>query len=198
MEVFLDSPQDFGNLCLLSRTLEVLGVERCYVHDPHRLVRPRYGKSRTRQIKSISAGAFFRVAFERVEQPEAFLAALPGRKVATVPDQHATSLSCFAFRSDEVIVFGSEGRGIRPEVLALCDERVTIPQRGMTDSLNLAVSVGVVLFEFYRQVPTSMRRHCLSRSTWRPLCGGNDYFLPFALCFYPHSPGARLVARCIG
>jgi Transposase len=49
MEVFLDSPQDFGNLCLLSRTLEVLGVKRCYVHDPHRLIRQRYGKSRTRK-----------------------------------------------------------------------------------------------------------------------------------------------------
>jgi tRNA G18 (ribose-2'-O)-methylase SpoU len=155
MEVFLDSPQDFGNLCLLSSTLEVLGVERRYVHDPHRPVRRRYGKSRTRQIKSISAGAFFRIAFERVEQPESFLGALPGRKVATVPDQHATSLPTFAFRSDEIIVFGSEGRGIRPEVLALCVERVTIPQRGTTDSLNLAVSVGIVLFEFFRQAPTS-------------------------------------------
>jgi hypothetical protein len=79
MEVFLDSPQDFGNLCLLSRTLEVLGVERCYVHDPHRLIRSRYGKSRTRQIKAISAGAFFRVAFKRVEDPEALLTSLSGR-----------------------------------------------------------------------------------------------------------------------
>jgi hypothetical protein len=77
MDIFLDSPQDFENLCLISRTLEVLGIGRCYVHDPNRLVRPRYGKSRTRQIKAISAGAFFRVAFERVDQPEAFLAALP-------------------------------------------------------------------------------------------------------------------------
>jgi tRNA(Leu) C34 or U34 (ribose-2'-O)-methylase TrmL len=127
MDVFLDSPQDFGNLCLLSRTLEVLGVKRCYVHDPHRLIRQRYGKSRTRKIKTVSAGAFFRVAFKRVEAPEVFLAALPGRKVATVPDQHATSLFRFAFRADAVIVFGAEGRGIRPEVLALCDERVTIP-----------------------------------------------------------------------
>jgi hypothetical protein len=93
MDVFLDSPQDFGNLCLLSRTLEVLGVKRCYVHDPHRLIRQRYGKSRTRKIKTVSAGAFFRVAFKRVEAPEVFLAALPGRKVATVPDQHATSFS---------------------------------------------------------------------------------------------------------
>src|SRR4028118_627495 len=66
MDVFLDSPQDFENLCLISRTLEVLGVGRRYVHDANRLIRPRYGKSRTRQIKAISAGAFFRVAFEKV------------------------------------------------------------------------------------------------------------------------------------
>jgi tRNA G18 (ribose-2'-O)-methylase SpoU len=155
MDVFLDSPQDFGNLCLLSRTLEVLGVGRCYVHDPNRLIRPRYGKSRTRQIKTISAGAFFRISFERVEEPEAFLAALPRRRVATVPDPRAKRLPRFAFRAHDVVVFGSEGRGIRPEVLALCDERVTIPQRGVTDSLNLAVSVGIVLFEFLRQAPTS-------------------------------------------
>jgi hypothetical protein len=32
---------------------------------------------------------------------------------------------------------------------------LTVPQQGMTDSLNLAVSVGIVLFEFFRQAPTS-------------------------------------------
>jgi len=52
-------------------------------------------------------------------------------------------------------VFGSEGRGIKPEVLALCDQRVTIAQRSVADSLNLAVSVGIVLFEFFRKAPTS-------------------------------------------
>ncbi len=75
--------------------------------------------------------------------------------MATVPDQRAIPLPRFAFCPDDVIVFGSEGRGIRPEMLALCDERVTIPQRDVTDSLNLAVSVGIVLFEFSRQAPTS-------------------------------------------
>jgi hypothetical protein len=38
---------------------------------------------------------------------------------------------------------------------------------------------------------TSMRRHCLSRSTWRPLCGERNCPVPFALCFYPHSRGAH-------
>ncbi len=90
-----------------------------------------------------------------MEDPEAFLAALASRKVATVPDQRATLLTGFTFCQDDTIMFGSEGRGIKPEVLALCDEWVTIPQRGVTDSLNLAVSVGIVLFEFFRQAPTS-------------------------------------------
>jgi len=39
-------------------------------------------------------------------------------------------------------------------VLSLCDERVTIPQQGATQSLNLGVAVGIVLFETLRQLET--------------------------------------------
>jgi hypothetical protein len=105
MNVYLDAPQDFGNVCLIARTLEVLGVRRCYVYDPHRLIRDRYGRSRTRRIQAVSAGAFFRVSFERVEDPTGFLARLPGRKVATVPKEPgAPNLACFAFREDDTVV----------------------------------------------------------------------------------------------
>ncbi|CAA9408421.1 MAG: hypothetical protein AVDCRST_MAG01-01-1463 [uncultured Rubrobacteraceae bacterium] len=31
MQVFLDAPQDFEHVCVISRTLEALGVRRCYV-----------------------------------------------------------------------------------------------------------------------------------------------------------------------
>ena len=151
MHVFLDAPQDFEHVGVISRTLETLGVERCSVYDPNRLIRPSYGKSRTQRLKKVSAGAFFRVNFERVEEPDTFLASLPGRKVATIPDQRATPLSKFRFRPDDVILFGSEGRGIEPSLLNLCEERITIPQRGMTQSLNLGVAVGIVLFESIRQ-----------------------------------------------
>lgn len=141
---------------MISRTLETLGVGKCYVYDPNRLIRTTYGKSRTRRIRTVSSGAFFRVAFERIEDPEAFLQTLPGRKVATVPDQTAEPLTRFTFRPDDLIVFGSEGPGIQPELLALCDERVTIPQRGETQSLNLGVAVGITLFEFLRQTDSRL------------------------------------------
>ncbi|HEV2092643.1 MAG TPA: TrmH family RNA methyltransferase [Rubrobacter sp.] len=151
MQVFLDAPQDFEHVCVISRTLEVFGVRRCHVHDTNGLIRPRYGKSRTRRLKKVSAGAFFRVSFERVEDPVKFLTAFRGRKVATVPDRQAALLTAFRFRPGDLLVFGSEGRGVSPEVLSLCDERVTIPQRGATQSLNLGVAVGIVLFETLRQ-----------------------------------------------
>ena len=152
MNVFLDAPQDFANVCLVARTLEALGINRCYVHDPNKLIRDRYGKSRTRRILRVSAGSFFRVRFERVEDPGRFLSELPGRKVATVPRQPATPLTGFTFRPEDTIVFGSEAHGIGPEVLNECEARVTIPQSGVTESINLAVSVGIVLFERLRQV----------------------------------------------
>ena len=68
-----------------------------------------------------------------------------------MPDSRATPLPSFRFLPDGLILFGSEGEGISPELLVLCEERVTIPQRGMTQSLNLAVATGIVLFEFLRQ-----------------------------------------------
>ncbi len=151
MKVFLDTPQDFANVCLVARTLEVLGVEHCYVHDSNQLIRDRYGKSRSRRIRKVSAGAFFRIDFERIKEPVRFLSTLPDRKVATVPRQTATPLTRFEFRPDDTILFGSEGVGIHSELLALCEAHVTIPQQGVTGSMNLAVCAGIVLFENLRQ-----------------------------------------------
>lgn len=151
MKVFFDSPRDFENVCVVARTLEVFGIRRCYVYDPFGLIKARYGKSRTRQIKKTSAGAFFKVQFERVDRPQEFLSTLPGRKVATVPDQNAPGLTGFVFDEKDTILFGSEACGIREEILQLCDQRITVPQRGATESLNLAIASGIVLFEFFRQ-----------------------------------------------
>jgi tRNA (guanosine-2'-O-)-methyltransferase len=49
------------------------------------------------------------------------------------------------------IVFGSESEGVSPEALKLADHRIRIPMLGMVQSLNLSVSVGVILFEALKQ-----------------------------------------------
>jgi tRNA G18 (ribose-2'-O)-methylase SpoU len=156
MQVFVYAPEDFNNLCVLTRTLETLGVDSCHVYDMHNLVRPYYGKSYTRKLRSLSAGAFSRVDMLPVAAPLEFIGGFAGRSVATVPDQSATSLHAFSFLQDDLLVLGSEARGLPAEVIEACDVQLTIPQRGVTQSLNLCVASGIVLAEWFRQMSPSV------------------------------------------
>lgn len=158
MQILLHAPEDFNNLCVLARTLEVLGVERCHVFDPHRIVRPSYGKSYTRKLTNVSAGAFFRVEWVPVGSPLEFIRGYPGRTIASIPDQTATSLYRFAFAGNDLVVFGSEARGLPAHVAEACDVRLTIPQRGVTQSLNLCVAAGMILGEWFRQSTSASGR----------------------------------------
>jgi len=152
MEVFVHAPEQFENLCVLARTLEVFGFRRCHVYDPHRLVRERYGKSYSQKLRAVSAGAFSKIDWQRIEgDPLEFLRAHSGRRVATVPRPAATSLHHFRFRDSDLLVIGPEGRGLGEDVIAECQETITIPQSGVTESLNVAVASGIVLGEFKRQ-----------------------------------------------
>ena len=49
------------------------------------------------------------------------------------------------------VVIGSEGRGISPEALALCDKTLKIPMNSTCESLNAAVAAAVVLWEGARE-----------------------------------------------
>src|SRR4051812_39615430 len=113
MEVLVYAPEQFENLCVLARTLEVFGFSRCHVFDPHRLVRDRYGKSYSQKQRRVSAGAFTKIAWQRVtSDPLEFLSAHSGRRVATVPRQSASSLHRFRFRATDLLVIGPEAHGL--------------------------------------------------------------------------------------
>lgn len=150
--VFLYAPQDFRNLCVLSRTLEVFGHAECFVYDRFGLIRERYGRYRAREQRVVSAGAFQKIAWRRVEEPEGFLSGWQGRTVGTVADATASSLEAFRFHAQDLLLFGSESRGLPEPIVARCAHTVTISSRGQTQSLNLAIALGVVLFESVRQL----------------------------------------------
>jgi RNA methyltransferase, TrmH family len=50
-----------------------------------------------------------------------------------------------------VLLMGSEREGLSEQHIALCDRMVRIPMVGRSDSLNLAVATGVVLYEIFNQ-----------------------------------------------
>lgn len=57
----------------------------------------------------------------------------------------------FAYRKDDILLFGSEGSGVPLTVHEQSDGRITIPMKPGMRSLNLAVSTGMALGEALRQ-----------------------------------------------
>lgn len=49
------------------------------------------------------------------------------------------------------LVFGAEGKGVRPLVRRTCDAVISIPLAGKIDSLNVSVAAALLLYEAHRQ-----------------------------------------------
>jgi len=62
--------------------------------------------------------------------------------------------TCVSYQAGDVLLFGSESRGLPPEVVARSGERaLCVPMpTGKVRSLNLANTVAIVLYEALRQV----------------------------------------------
>jgi len=73
------------------------------------------------------------------------------RCLAAHPHTNDRTLSLAGFTGDCCVVFGSEGYGISPAVLAACDESAAIPMPATVDSLNVGSAAAVFLYEANRQ-----------------------------------------------
>jgi tRNA G18 (ribose-2'-O)-methylase SpoU len=73
------------------------------------------------------------------------------RCVAAHPHIRGKILPQTELHSDCCLIFGSEGYGISPAVLELCDEVVAVPMPPDVDSLNVASAAAVFLYEANRQ-----------------------------------------------
>jgi 23S rRNA (guanosine2251-2'-O)-methyltransferase len=49
------------------------------------------------------------------------------------------------------LVFGAEGKGVRPLVRKTCDGAISIPLTGQVESLNVSVAAALLLYEARRQ-----------------------------------------------
>jgi len=71
---------------------------------------------------------------------------------ATVLDPAALPLSQAVRTPHFGLMFGNEATGLTEKWLSLCDDQLTIPMSGGTDSLNVAVAAGIFLHRFTREV----------------------------------------------
>ena len=63
----------------------------------------------------------------------------------------STDYRALTYRSPTVLLMGEERKGLSPDLQARCDQQVRIPMIGGSDSLNLGVATGVMLYELFNQ-----------------------------------------------
>ena len=83
----------------------------------------------------------------------ACLAGLPNERVFSIETGAARRYSDAQFRAGDALLFGSETRGLPPEVLGAIapERRLSIPMREGNRSLNLANAVALVVYAAWRQ-----------------------------------------------
>src|SRR5262249_22173648 len=62
-----------------------------------------------------------------------------------------TDYQARAYHSPTILLMGEERKGLPSDLMALCDDLVRIPMVGGSDSLNLGVATGVMLYELFNQ-----------------------------------------------
>lgn len=80
-------------------------------------------------------------------------AALAGRRFFALTSHGGRNYADVPFEAEDVFVFGSESRGLPPELHAEFndDRRLRIPMRPGNRSLNLSNAAAVVVYEAWRQ-----------------------------------------------
>ena len=153
MNLFIHEPKSLENLVAISRSIEVFGFKKPYIYDSNHLVKSKrdYGKHEKRKINNISAGGFFHLDFTPILDPINFVKTCNYRTIATSLRETSTSLYNLSFQENDLIIMGNETNGLPKEILNIVDLEIKIPQKGFTQSLNLAASTAIFLFEMNRQ-----------------------------------------------
>jgi 23S rRNA (guanosine2251-2'-O)-methyltransferase len=144
--VALDNISDPRNLGAIVRSVAAFGGHGV-------LIPQRRSASVTAVAWRTSAGAAARVPVARATNLTRALKSWADRglRVIGLDAGGDTALDDLDGTDPMVVVVGSEGKGLSRLVRQNCDEVVSIPMAGHTESLNASVAAGVVLAEIVRQ-----------------------------------------------
>ena len=141
--LLLDAVQDAGNVGTLLRTAAAAGV-----HDV--LLGSGCAGAWTPRVLRAAQGAHFGLRIREQVDLADFLEAYPGISVATVA-REGIALYTLDLATPTAWIFGNEGAGLAPELIAAATRRTTIPLAAGSESLNVAAAAAICLFEMRRQ-----------------------------------------------
>lgn len=137
--------QDPENLGSIVRSSAAFGVQAVVLSPP-------CADSFSRRVARTSMGANLKLPLIKSQDLKADLLSLRRdfdvQLVATVPDEHAQPLIAAKRPKRTALLLGSEGFGLEPQWVEMCDHCVTIPMSQGMDSLNVSVAAGICLHYF--------------------------------------------------
>lgn len=143
--IALDEVQDPGNLGTILRTSDSVGARGIILldhstdqYDPA-VIRASMGALFSQKIYACSLTEF--EVWKRKNQ-------IP---VIGTSGSSSVNYHSFMYTFPMVLLMGSERQGLSAEHLKVCDTVVKIPMVGKSDSLNLAIATGIVLYEIFNQ-----------------------------------------------
>jgi 23S rRNA (guanosine2251-2'-O)-methyltransferase len=139
--VALDQVQDPQNLGAICRTAECAGAAGLVLPE-------RRTAEVTAAVCKASAGAVEHLPVVQVRNLADFLAdaKAAGTWCYGAAAQAPMRYDAIDYAGGIVLVFGSEGRGLRPRVAAACDALVAIPLMGRIESLSVSAAAAVLLY----------------------------------------------------
>ncbi len=147
--VVLDNVRSAMNVGSVFRTADAFIIEKIYL----------CGITATppnKEILKTALGANDAVDWEYIKETTDIVAKLKTEShhiVGVEQTENATLLQNFENPNKKVVlIFGHEVFGVSQKVINLCDECIEIPQFGSKHSLNISVSVGIVMWEVWRKL----------------------------------------------
>jgi 23S rRNA (guanosine2251-2'-O)-methyltransferase len=142
----LDNVRSLHNVGSAFRTADAFRVEKIFLCGIT-------GTPPNKEINKTALGATDSVAWEHAPDTGALarqLKAAGYQVIALEQAEKTTLLQDFRPDPDQPLafVFGNEVFGVADEVMALADQVVEIPQFGTKHSLNISVTVGVVVWDY--------------------------------------------------
>jgi tRNA (cytidine/uridine-2'-O-)-methyltransferase len=147
MEIALVEPEIPPNTGNIARLCAATG-------SPLHLVEPLGFRLNDRELRRAGLDYWDAVSVTRHDDFAAFRETMAGRRTLLFSTKGRRLYTDFAYEPGDVLVFGSETRGLPAALLEQHAEDVlTLPmRRDNVRSLNLATAAGIVLYEALRQV----------------------------------------------
>ncbi len=144
--LILDGITDVRNMGAIARSAEVLGA--------HALLVPKKGSAMIGpDAVKTSAGALTILPVCREHSLVKAVQYLKnsGLQVLASDLKAEKKLADLDLTLPTALIVGSEGKGTSPALIKEADQHFIIPQQGQTDSLNVSVATGIMLYEVMRQ-----------------------------------------------